>query len=139
MNKRILYLCTHNSCRSQLAEALTNHLLGDRYVAYSAGTRPSGINPMTLAVLEERGIETTGLRSKSIEEFSGISFDAVITLCDDANETCPLFMGGVKRIHRGFSDPSRTSGSDDEIRQAFRRVRDEMEKWIVTSLEEEIG
>jgi arsenate reductase len=131
MKQRILFLCTHNSCRSQMAEALANHLLGNRLQAYSAGTEGTRVNPLAAQVLTELGIDTSFLRSKTMEEFAGQSFDHVITLCGDANEKCPLFFGGVERGHHGFDDPSRLSGSPEEVLPEFRRVRDEIKKWIV--------
>jgi arsenate reductase len=131
MKLRILFLCTHNSCRSQMAEALANHVLGNRLQAYSAGTEATRVNPLAAQVLIELGIDTSSLRSKTMEEFAGQSFDHVVTLCGDANEKCPLFFGGVERIHHGFVDPSRLSGSPEEVLPEFRRVRDEIKKWII--------
>lgn len=130
MKKTILFLCTHNSCRSQMAEALANHYIGDRFQAFSAGTEATGVNPMALRVLQELGIDTAPLRSKTMDEFAGQTFDHVVTLCGDANEKCPLFFGGVERIHHGFDDPSRLNGSEGELLPEFRRVRDEIRDWI---------
>jgi arsenate reductase len=131
MKLRILFLCTHNSCRSQMAEALANHFLGNRCQAFSAGTEVTRVNPQVVQVLTELGIATTNLRSKTIEEFTGLSFDHVVTLCGDANEKCPLFFGGVQRIHRGFDDPSRLSGNEEDVLPEFRRVRDDIKNWII--------
>ena len=131
MKTQILFLCTHNSCRSQMAEALANHLLGDRCQAFSAGTESTRVNPLAAQVLSELGVDTSLLRSKTMDEFSGQSFDHVVTLCGDANEKCPLFFGGVKRLHQGFEDPSRLSGSEEDLLPEFRRVRDQIKKWIV--------
>ncbi|MBK5274797.1 MAG: arsenate reductase ArsC [Desulfuromonadales bacterium] len=131
MKKRILFLCTHNSCRSQMAEALANHFLGDQVQACSAGTEATRVNPLAAQVLTELGIDTTPLRSKTMDEFAGQNFDHVVTLCGDANETCPLFFGGVERVHRGFNDPSRLSGSVEDVLPEFRRVRDEIKSWIM--------
>jgi arsenate reductase (thioredoxin) len=131
--KRILFLCTHNSCRSQMAEALANHFLGENWVAYSAGTEATAVNPMAAQVLTELGIDTSPLKSKTMEEFTGQQFDQVVTLCGDANEKCPLFFGGVQRIHQGFQDPSRLKGSEEELLPEFRRVRDEIRNWITDS------
>jgi len=128
--KRILFLCTHNSCRSQMAEALANHFLGENWVAYSAGTEATAVNPMAAQVLTELGIDTSPLKSKTMEEFTVQQFDHVVTLCGDANEKCPLFFGGVQRIHQGFQDPSRLKGSEEELLPKFRRVRDEIRNWI---------
>jgi arsenate reductase (thioredoxin) len=126
MKKKILFLCTHNSCRSQMAEGIVNHFLGDRFRAFSAGTEATQVNPLAVRVLVEIGIDITGHRSKVMDEFAGESFDYVITLCGDANEQCPLFFGGVRRVHIGFDDPSRFSGSVEEVLTEFRRVRDEI-------------
>jgi arsenate reductase len=131
MKKQILFLCTHNSCRSQMAEALANHYLANHCQAFSAGTEATLVNPLVAQVLAELGIDTTLLRSKTMDEFAGQTFDHVITLCGDANEKCPLFFGGVERIHHGFEDPSRLSGSEEAVLPEFRRVRDEIKKWII--------
>jgi arsenate reductase len=130
MKKRVLFLCTANSARSQMAEALVNHDLGDRFEAYSAGTAPKTPHPAALKVLAETGIDHSGARSKSLEEFEGQPFDYVITLCDGANETCPLFFGGVERIHLGFEDPARVIGTEEEVLTAFRRVRDQIRETV---------
>jgi len=126
MKQRILFLCTHNSCRSQMAEGLVNHYLGDRFQAFSAGTEATRVNPLAIRVLAEIGIDISHHSSKILTEFDGQLFDYVITLCGDANENCPLFFGGVQRLHIGFEDPSRLSGSDEEVLPEFRRVRDEI-------------
>ena len=131
MKQRILFLCTHNSCRSQMAEALANHFLPDSCQAFSAGTEATRVNPLAAQVLEELGINTTPLRSKILDEFDGQSFDQVVTLCGDANDKCPLFVGGVARSHHGFDDPSRLPGAEDEVLPEFRRVRDEIKSWII--------
>lgn len=126
MKKRILFLCTHNSCRSQMAEGLVNHYFGDRFAAFSAGTEATGVNPLAAQVLAELGIDISKHRSKTLDEFSGEQFDYVITLCGDANENCPLFFGGVRRVHLGFDDPSRLPGAPEEVLPEYRRVRDEI-------------
>lgn len=131
MKKKVLFLCTHNSCRSQMAEGLVNHYLSDSFDAFSAGTEATRVNPLAILVLAELGIDISGHHSKTIDEFSGESFDYVITLCGDANERCPLFFGGVERIHHGFVDPSRLIGSEEEVLPEFRRVRDEIKSWII--------
>jgi arsenate reductase len=130
MKQRILFLCTHNSCRSQMAEGLANHDLGDRFQAFSAGTEATWVNPLAIKALAEVGVDITRQRSKTIDEFTGDSFDYVVTLCSDANKTCPLFFGGVHRIHEGFDDPSRLTGCVDDLLPEFRRVRDEIREWI---------
>jgi arsenate reductase (thioredoxin) len=126
MKKKALFLCTHNSCRSQMAEGIVNHDLGDSLQAFSAGTEATSVNKKAIEVMREIGIDISGNRSKIMDEFAGEKFDYVITLCGDASEKCPLFFGGVKRIHLGFTDPSRTVGSEEEIMSDFRRVRDEI-------------
>ncbi|HXV22485.1 MAG TPA: arsenate reductase ArsC [Desulfuromonadales bacterium] len=126
MKKKVLFLCTHNSCRSQMAEGLVNFDLGDRIEAFSAGTEATRVNPLAAKVMAEIGIDLSGHRSKTLDEFAGEPFDYVITLCGDANEKCPLFFGGVKRMHIGFEDPSRRPGSEEEVFPEYRRVRDEI-------------
>lgn len=134
MKQRVLFLCNHNSCRSQMAEGLVNHYLGDRFQAYSAGTEATAVNPLAARCLSELGIDISGHRSKIIDEFAGKTFDHVITLCGNANEQCPLFFGGVKRVHIGFYDPSRLLGTEDEVLPEFRRVRDDILKRITAYL-----
>ena len=126
MKKRVLFLCTHNSCRSQMAEGLINHYLSDQFEAFSAGTESTRVNPLAMQVLAELGIDISHHSSKTIDQFAGQQFDFVITLCDSANEQCPLFFGGVQRMHIGFDDPSRLPGTADEVLPEFRRVRDEI-------------
>lgn len=124
--KKVLFLCTHNSCRSQMAEGLVNHILGDRFKAYSAGTEATVVNPLAIRVLAELGIDISKHYSKTLDEFADEQFDHVITLCGSANERCPLFFGGAERVHIGFEDPSRAVGSEEYVLQEFRRVRDEI-------------
>jgi arsenate reductase len=126
MKKKLLLLCTHNSCRSQMAEGIVNHYLGDRFQAFSSGTEATRVNPLAIRVLAELGIDISSHRSKTLDEFAGEKFDYVITLCGSANEHCPLFFGGVQRIHIGFDDPSQVAGTPEEILPEFRRVRDEI-------------
>ena len=126
MKKRVLFLCTANSCRSQMAEGLVNHFLGDRFVANSVGTQASLVHPLAIEVMKEIGIDISSHRSKNLSEFDGQTFDYVITLCGDANETCPLYIGGTKKTHIGFDDPVQTTGTKEEIIREFRRVRDEI-------------
>ena len=113
-----------------MAEGLVNHYLSGRYQAFSAGTEATRVNPLAIRVLAELGIDISGHRSKTMDEFAGKSFDYVITLCGDANEKCPLFFGGVQRIHHGFEDPSRLNGNEEDVLLEFRRVRDEIKNWI---------
>jgi arsenate reductase len=124
--RQVLFLCTGNSCRSQMAEAIVNARFGNEWYARSAGTRPTGfVHPDTLRVLKEIGIDHQG-RSKSADEFRDISFDLVVTVCDSASEACPVWLGTGRRVHRDFPDPARASGSEEEIRAEFRAVRDEI-------------
>jgi arsenate reductase len=122
--KRVLFVCSRNSSRSQMAEALVNHDLGGKYEASSAGTEPSSVNPLAIAVMKELGIDISHKRSKGLEEFAGQEFDYVITLCSQADEACPVFFGGTKKIHMGVPDPTATAGTDDEKLAVFRKVRD---------------
>ena len=119
---QVLFVCTGNSARSILAEALLRHVGGGRFEAFSAGTHPSGVHPLTTHVLTEARIATDGLRSKSIDEFAAASFDYVITLCDDARAICPVFPGADQSLHWGYKDPASVEGSDEERLEAFRRV-----------------
>jgi arsenate reductase len=119
---RVLFVCTHNSARSIMAEALLRKKGGDAFEAASAGTEPDEIRGFTLQVLEEAGLPTAGLRSKSVSEFMGEPVDYVITVCDSARQNCPVFAGGGQRMHWGYDDPSAAEGSDEERLQAFRRV-----------------
>ncbi|MBJ6801573.1 arsenate reductase ArsC [Geomonas propionica] len=129
--KKVLFLCTHNSCRSQMAEGLANHLLGSGFEAHSAGTESTRVNPLAIKVLAEIGIDISMHRSKTLDEFDGESFDYVVTLCGDANDKCPLYIGGTQRCHHGFDDPSRRVGTEEEVLPEFRRVRDEIKFWIL--------
>jgi arsenate reductase len=131
MNRRkVLFLCTGNSCRSQMAEAIVNARLGDAWEAYSAGTQPAGyVHSLALAVLAEIGIEHRG-RSKSADEYRGMPFDLVVTVCDDAAENCPVWLGQGKRVHLGFPDPARATGSPEEVLAVFRSVRDDIARKI---------
>ena len=126
--RRVLFLCTANSCRSQMAEGIANHFFGDRVSAFSAGTQASFVNPTAIAVLKEIGIDISKHQSKNLSEFDGQAFDDVITLCGSANETCPLYIGGTKRTHIGFDDPAKAYGTEEDVLREFRRVRDEMRK-----------
>jgi arsenate reductase len=133
--KNILFLCTHNSCRSQLAEAIVNTLLGEYWQAFSAGTEPSSeINPLTLQVLEEIGIQHSG-RTKPVSSMRDIPFDLVVTVCDQAAEQCPLWLGAGRKVHMGFQDPASVKGSPTQKLEAFRKVRDEILSEIPQLLE----
>jgi arsenate reductase len=128
MKKKVLFLCTGNSIRSQMAEAIVNARLADAWEAASGGTKPSGyVHPKALEVLAEIGIQHAG-RSKLVDEFRGVDFDLVITLCDSAQEECPVWLGKGKRIHHDFPDPAKTGD--------FRKVRDDIAAWIVPMLKD---
>ena len=127
--KTVLFICTHNSARSQMAEAFLNALRGDKYEAKSAGVTPTQINPYVAKVMEEIGIDLSTHRSKSILEFQGKTFDYVVTVCDSARENCPFFPGEIE-IDKSFPDPSSFTGTEEEILAKVRAVRDEIKEWI---------
>jgi arsenate reductase (thioredoxin) len=134
MNRNVLFLSTGNSCCSQMAEAIVHARYSKEWRAFSAGMRSAGfVHPMALQVLHEIGIEHHG-ESKSVEQFRHKDFDLVVTVCDDANEECPVWLGKEKRLHEGFLDPAKAEGTDEERLAAFRQVRDEMLKKIPTLL-----
>ncbi|MBZ5616337.1 MAG: arsenate reductase ArsC [Acidobacteriia bacterium] len=122
--QRVLFLCTGNSARSQMAEGLLRQMAGDRFEVFSAGTRPVGLNPKAVAVMAEIGIDIAGNRSKSVDEFAGQQFDYVFTVCDKAKESCPIFAGGRRRLHQSFEDPA--SAPADQQLGVFRKVRDQI-------------
>src|SRR5947209_13570162 len=124
--KRVLILCTGNSARSQMAEGLLRELGGGRFKVFSAGTRPSNVRPEAVEAMREVGIDIGGQRSKSVDEFAGREFDYVITVCDNARESCPVFPGKTERIHWSFDDPAAAEGGWPERLEVFRRVRDEI-------------
>ncbi|MDQ3553841.1 MAG: arsenate reductase ArsC [Chloroflexota bacterium] len=119
---RVLFVCTHNSARSVMAEILLRRKGGDAFEVYSAGTEPAAVRPLTLRVLQEGGFDTSGLRSKSVDEFLGQRFDYVITVCDQARQSCPVFPGSGESLHWGYEDPSEASGTDEEKLAVYRRV-----------------
>ena len=126
MKRKVLFLCTGNSCRSQIAEAITNHQLGDRWQAVSAGTKPAGyVHPKANQVLAETGIIHEG-RSKSVDEFKENKFDLVVTVCDSASEECPMWLGQGIREHISFPDPAAVRGEEEEVIEVFRQVRDDI-------------
>ena len=124
--KRVLILCTGNSARSQMAEGLLRHLAGDRFDVASAGVAPTQVRPEAIAVMRELGIDISHHRSKLVDEFLGQDFDYVITVCDNANEQCPIFPSNTKRIHWSFEDPAAAAGDEQARLAVFRRVRDEI-------------
>jgi len=136
MKKRVLFLCTGNSCRSQIAEAIVNARLGDEWEAVSAGVKPAGfVHPLALRALAEIGITHEGY-SKPVEEFRQATFDLVVTVCDSAAEECPVWLGRGKRLHLGFSDPARVTGTEEEKMTAFRQVRDDIAGQIPALLQQ---
>jgi len=133
LKEKVLFICTHNSARSQMAEGFLNALYGDRYEGSSAGIEPAQVNPYAIKVMAEIGIDISKHRSKSVEDFRGKNFDYVVTVCDHAKEVCPFFPG-EKILHRSFEDPSEFKGNEDEILEEVRRVRDEIKDWIEKTL-----
>ena len=127
-------LCTANSARSQLAEGLIRHDFGDRVDVCSAGVAPSHVRPEAIAVMREIGIDISTHRSKHVSEFAGREFDDVITVCDAANEQCPIFPGRARRHHRDFKDPASVGGSEEQRLAAFRQTRDELRHWLTDIL-----
>jgi arsenate reductase (thioredoxin) len=136
MNEQVLILCTGNSARSQMAEGLLRTLAGDRFAVFSAGSKPSIVNPLAIAAMDEHGIDIRSQRSKHLNEYLAQPFDYVITVCDNAAETCPLFPGPAQRIHWSFPDPAAVVGTEAERLASFRQVRDAIETqlkaWLAT-------
>ncbi len=128
--KRVLFICTHNAARSQIAEGLLRAFHGDCYEVFSAGTEPDRVSPYAISVMDEIGIDISIHRAKNVTEFLEQKFDYVITVCDSANESCPYFPGGKKILHQSFADPSALMGTEEEITAGFRRIRDEIKSWI---------
>lgn len=137
--KNILILCTGNSARSQMAEGLLKHITKSEYDVYSAGTKPSTVRPEAIKVLAEIGIDIKNNRSKSVDEFTNIKMDYVLTVCDNAKETCPYFPAKTKVIHHSFDDPPGIGEVDEEtMLKIFRQVRDEIEKYLKQAVEKKI-
>jgi arsenate reductase len=134
---KVLFLCTENACRSQMAEGLVNHFLAGKVRAFSAGVAPTRLNPRAVQVMGELGIDISQQKAKSVADLPEKQFDLVVTVCDNARETCPFFPGAGRLEHLGFSDPGRATGTEDEILAVFRRVRDEMREKIIPWLEKE--
>jgi arsenate reductase len=134
--KRVLILCTGNSARSQMAEGLLRHEAGDSFEVFSAGTKPSHVRAEAIAVMDEIGIDISGHRSKSMDEFTGQELDYVITVCDNANEVCPVFPGKTQRMHWPFADPAAVEGSEEQRKAAFKKIRDQIHGRIMVFLGE---
>ncbi len=128
--KKVLFICTHNSARSQMAEALLTSIAGDKYQVSSAGTEPGRVHPMAVQVMKEIGLDISQAESKSVHEFIETKFDYIVTVCDTAKESCPFFPGKGSRIHKSFADPAAFSGSPEEILNKFREIRDEIDSWL---------
>ncbi len=131
IKETVLFICKHNSARSQMAEGLLKSLYKDSYDVYSAGSNPSTLNPYTIKVMGEAGVDISMNKSKSLNEFKGVEFDYVVTVCGGEGEFCPFFPGGKTYIHQSFDDPTIFNGNDDEIIVVFRKVRDEIVEWII--------
>ena len=129
--RKILFVCTHNSSRSQMAEGLLRELKGGSWEAYSAGTDPTGVHPGAIAAMAEIGIDIRDHRAKELDAFKGTAFDEVVTVCDHAQESCPVVPGGGARRHQSFENPAAAKGTEAEVLAAFRRVRDEIRNWIM--------
>lgn len=127
MKKRVLFLCTHNSSRSQMAEALLRHDAGHRFESFSAGTEVTRVHPRAIEAMEELGVDMSGHRSKHVDELRGEHFDLVVTVCDSANESCPLFPSGTQRLHWSFPDPSK-SGTIEEYRNVRDAIRERLKE-----------
>ncbi len=127
---RVIFVCTANAARSQMAEGLLRAKYGDRYEVFSAGTRQTKVSTSAIAVMQEIGIDISHHRSKTLDAFRGESFDIAVTLCDNAHAVCPIIPGARKIIHHGFADPHVLPGSDDTILDGYRRIRDEIARWI---------
>lgn len=135
MTRKVLFLCTGNSCRSQMAEAIVNSTYADQWEAVSAGTQPAGyVHPKAIAVLKEIGITHKG-SSKNTDQFRGVDFDLVVTVCDDAAENCPVWLGKGKRVHIGFPDPAKAVGDEEQVMAVFRAVRDDIHDKVLDYLD----
>ncbi len=135
---KVLFLCTENACRSQMAEGLVNHDLAGQVQAFSAGLRPSRVNPRAMQVMAELGIDISRHCSKSVDDLAGEQFDLVITVCDNAAEQCPMFPGETEVMHVGFPDPAKATGTEEEIMAVFRRVRDDLRERLGSLLREKL-
>ncbi len=129
MRRKILVLCTGNSCRSQIAEGYLRHFGNDQLEVYSAGVETHGVNPMAVRVMMEDGVDISGHTSNHIDEYAHLDFDLVLTVCDNAKERCPFFPSKAKKYHVNFTDPVKVKGTDDEVMAEFRKVRDEIKAY----------
>ena len=136
--KKILVLCTGNSCRSQIAEGYLRYFSGDKAEIYSAGIETHGVNPRAIATMREDGIDISNHTSNNVNEYQNIIFDFVITVCDNANERCPYFLTSAKRFHHNFSDPAKAIGTEEEILAQFRKVREEIKTYCRKFIEDNL-
>jgi len=134
MKKRVLFICTHNSARSQMAEGLLRQLGGERFEVFSAGTEATHVRPLAIRAMTELGIDISQQFSKTLDRYLSEPFDEVITVCDTAAEACPVFPGAARRRHWSFEDPSKATGNEAEQLEVYRRVRDELRTWIEKEL-----
>lgn len=132
--KKVLFLCTGNSARSQMAEGFLRYMVVNKFEVFSAGLKSTQVNPLAIKVMAEIGIPISSQKSKSVSEFIGMKFDYVITLCDNAKETCPIFPGNYKKIHWGLEDPALVKGNEDEKFRVFRKIRDQIKEHITKLL-----
>ena len=137
--KNILVLCTGNSCRSQLAEGYLRHFAGDKANVYSAGVETHGLNPRAIATMKEDGIDISGHTSNNILEYTGVEFDYVITVCDNAKERCPFFPSNAQKFHYNFPDPAKATGTEAEIEKAFNEVRDMIKVYCINFVKDNLG
>jgi len=133
--KKVLFLCTGNSCRSQMAEGFLRNMAGDRFEVFSAGVKPTQVNPLAIKVMAEVGVDISKHRSKSATEFIGQQFDYVITVCDNAQQICPIFLGKYEKIHWDLEDPAEAQGSEEERLVVFRLIRDEIKNKVAVLTE----
>lgn len=134
MTKKILVLCTGNSCRSQIAEGYLRYFLGNKAIIYSAGIETHGVNPSAIATMKEDGIDISNQTSNHIDEYQNIDFDIVLTVCDNAKERCPFFPAKAQKFHQNFPDPAKATGTEQEILQEFRKVRQTIKEYCSTFL-----
>jgi len=131
MKKKVLFLCTGNSARSQMAEGLMHHFRGDEFEVFSAGVEPKGVHPQAIEAMRETGIDISRQQSKHVDDLPAKEFDFIITLCDHAAQNCPVFSGKGVRLHHSFSDPAAVQGKEQDMLEAFRKVRDELKQFIL--------
>lgn len=136
--KKILVLCTGNSCRSQIAEGYLRHFVGDKAEVYSAGIETHGVNPKAIEIMKRDGIDISGHTSNNIDEYAGINFDYLITVCDNAKESCPYFPSGAVKFHYNFPDPAKANGTEEDVMEQFREVREMIRKYAQNFVNENL-